>query len=96
MTDDQGNRWGVSEGKLHLGSLTLPLPVTFGSNWWQRERSERRAWEDADILNNLNSQAARASWGERAKAIRERKERQRQEVVEKPDTTRGPIGGRPR
>lgn len=94
MTDDQGNRWGVSEGKLHLGSLTLPLPINFGGTTWQRERATRRAWEDADILNNLNSQAARAVWGERAKAIRERKERQRREADQQPDTTRT-SGGRP-
>lgn len=95
MTDDQGNRWGVSPGKLHLGSLTLPLPFSFGGTTWQRERAERRAWEDADILNNLSSQAARASWGERAKAIRERKDRQRREAEQKPDTTRS-SGVRPR
>jgi hypothetical protein len=94
MTDEDGNRWGVSQGKLHLGSLTLPLPVQFGGTTWQRERASRRAWEDADILNNLNSQAARASWGERAKAIRERKDRQRREAEAQPDTARS-SGGRP-
>ena len=94
MTDDQGNRWGVSNGKLHLGSLTLPLPVNFGGNMWQAERASRRAWEDADILNNLNSQAARASWGERAKAIRERKDRKRREAEQQPDSVRT-SGGRP-
>ncbi len=98
MTDGDGNRWGISQGKLHLGSLTLPLPVYFGGNSWQRERATRRAWEDADILNNLNSQAARASWGERAKAIRERKERQRREAEQQPDLlpdTSRTSGGRP-
>ena len=96
MTDDEGNRWGVSEGMLHLGSLTLPLPVYFGGNMWQRERATRRAWEDADILNNLSSQAARASWGERARAIRERKERQRREAEVLPDTSRTSGGGQRR
>ena len=93
-TDDQGNRWGVSPGKLHLGSLTLPLPFRFGGTTWQRERAARRAWEDADILNSLSSQAARASWEERARAIRERKDRQRREAEQRPDTTRSP-GVRP-
>ena len=92
-TDGQGNRWGVSPGKLHLGSLTLPLPFNFGRTTWQRERAERRAWEDADILNSLSSQAARASWEERARAIRERKDRLRREAEQKPDTTRS-SGGR--
>jgi hypothetical protein len=78
----------VSPGKLHLGSLTLPLPFGFGGTTWQRERAARRAWEDADILNSLSSQAARASWEERARAIRERKDRQRGEAEQRPDTTR--------
>ncbi len=90
VTDDEGNRWGFSPGQIHLGSLTLPLPFNFGTSTWQRERAARRAWEDADILNNLSSQAARASWEERARAIRERKDRQRREAEEQPDTTAPP------
>ena len=96
MTDAEGNRWGVSKGQLHLGSLTLPLPVSFGGNMWQAERASRRAWEDADILGNLNSQAARASWGERANAIRERKDRLRREADQQPDSARTSGGGPPR
>ncbi len=30
-TDAQGRKWGVSEGKLHLGDITLPLPFSFGT-----------------------------------------------------------------
>lgn len=30
-TDDEGNRWGVSPGQLHLGSITIPLPFSFGT-----------------------------------------------------------------
>lgn len=87
MTDGDGNRWGVSPGKLHLGKLTLPLPFRFASSSWQRERAARKAWEDADILNNISAQAARASWEKRAKAIRERKDRERKDVDQKSDTT---------
>ena len=94
-TDDQGNRWGVSPGKLHLGSLTLPLPFNFGGTTWQRQRTARRAWEDADILNSLNAQEFRAHWEDRARAIRERKDRQRREAGQQPDTTRRPGGRQP-
>ncbi len=87
MTDGDGNRWGVSPGKLHLGKLTLPLPFRFASSSWQRERAARKAWEDADILNNISAQAARASWEKRAKAIRERKDRERKDADQKSDTT---------
>ncbi|MEQ9568580.1 MAG: hypothetical protein RLN75_00185, partial [Longimicrobiales bacterium] len=30
-TDEDGNRWGISPGKLHLGSITIPLPFSFGA-----------------------------------------------------------------
>ena len=76
-TDDQGRRWGISEGQLHLGDLTLPLPFYFGGNSWQRELASRRAWEDQDILNGANIQALRSSWRERAEAIRSRRDRNR-------------------
>ena len=37
-TDEEGRRWGISPGKLHLGDLTLPLP-SFGTSSAQRERA---------------------------------------------------------
>jgi hypothetical protein len=76
-TDDQGRRWGISPGKLHLGDLTLPLPFYFSGNTWQRDLASRRAWEDQDILNGANVQALRSSWRERAEAIRRRRDRDR-------------------
>ena len=76
-TDDQGRRWGVSPGQLHLGNITLPLPFYFGGNSWQREQAGRRAWEDQDILTGANGQALRSSWRERAEAIRSRRDRDR-------------------
>jgi hypothetical protein len=79
-TDDQGRRWGVSPGQLHLGDITLPLPFSFRGNAWQREQAVRRAWEDQDILNGANNQALRSSWKERAEAIRNRRNRDRDET----------------
>lgn len=91
-TDDQGRRWGISPGQLHLGDITLPLPFYFSGNSWQREQASRRAWEDQDILNGANAQALRSSWRERAEAIRRRQDRNRDENVEAVDTTRGSGG----
>ena len=88
-TDANGRRWGVSPGRIHLGDVTLPLPVYFSGNSWQREQATRRAWEDQDILNGANAQAVRASWKERAEAIRRRKDRERRNTDVPPDTTRG-------
>ena len=91
-TDDQGRRWGISPGQLHLGSLTLPLPFYFSGNSIQREQAARRAWETQDILNGTNAQAVRASWRERAEAIRRRQNRDRDENSIVSDTT-GTSGG---
>ena len=78
-TDDQGRRWGISAGQLHLGDITLPLPFYFSGNSLQREAAARRAWEDQDILNGAATQALRSSWRERAEAIRTRRQRDRDE-----------------
>lgn len=77
ITDDQGRKWGISPGQLHLGDITLPLPFYFGGNSWEREQASRRAWEDQDILNGANVQALTSSWRERADAIRRRRDRDR-------------------
>ena len=86
-TDDQGRRWGISPGQLHLGDITIPLPFYFGGNSIQRELAARRAWEDQDILNGANAQALRASWRERAEAIRRRQDRGRGRNTASSDTT---------
>ncbi|MBH16251.1 MAG: hypothetical protein CME30_03090 [Gemmatimonadetes bacterium] len=87
-TDSEGRRWGVSPGRLHMGDISIPLPIYFGQNSWQRERSTRRAWEDRDIMNASSGAAVRQSWRERAEAIRRRRDRERSETVMPPDTIR--------
>ncbi len=91
-TDDQGRRWGVSPGQLHLGGITLPLPFYFGGNSLQRDQATRRAWEDQTILNGANTQDIRGSWSDRAEAIRRRRDRDRDGNVEVADTTGGSGG----
>jgi hypothetical protein len=83
-TDDQGRRWGISPGQLHLGDITLPLPFYFSGNSLQREAAARRAWEDQDILNGAAIQVLRSSWRERAEAIRTRRQRDRDETPAAP------------
>jgi hypothetical protein len=89
-TDDQGRRWGVSPGQLHLGDITLPLPFYFSGNSLQREAAARRAWEDQDILNGAATQALRSSWRERAEAIRTRRQRVRDETAAAPAAPAAP------
>lgn len=87
-TDEDGGRWGVSPGKIHLGDLTLPLPFSFGAPW--NSDAARRAREDAEINRAAEAAAARETQEERAEAIRERREHQRSTP---PDTTGGSGGG---
>lgn len=85
-TDDEGNKWGVSPGTLHLGSLKLPLPQSlFG----RTPGADPYADEMDARLGEIDAQAARGrvweTWERRAAAIRERKDRERAAAG---DTTR--------
>jgi len=90
-TGENGERWGVSPGKLHLGKLTLPLPFGFSGNAWQRERASRRAFEDADIRNGAAASIMADYWEQRVEAIRLRRERERRR--EQSDSTKTKPGG---
>jgi len=89
-TDESGNKWGVSPGKLHLGKITLPLPFYFGpANGVQRDELARRAAELRDIEQGASLGAVRETIKERAKAIRDRRDAERAaERGEVADTTR--------
>jgi hypothetical protein len=87
FTDDDGKRWGVSSEGLHLGDVTLPLPnlgAPYDPNAWKGSM-------DADLERAAWSAAARETLEERARILRERKDREREE---RPDTTGGGGGGR--
>ncbi|MFQ5537054.1 MAG: hypothetical protein ACE5GJ_06335 [Gemmatimonadota bacterium] len=86
-TDGEGKRWGVSPGKLHLGDVTLPLPFEFGVTPGQRDAAKRRAWEWEEVRRGAITGELRDSWKERAKAIRERRDRERRESRARPDTS---------
>lgn len=77
VRDGEGGRWGISPGKLHLGKLTLPLPLYYTEEW----DPERGEWYD------LEAQVDRAlileSFEDRVRAIRERRDRERRERREK-------------
>ena len=81
-TDDDGKRWGVSPGQLHLGDITLPLPFGFSAPPSVRERNANRLWAWDDIDRGAAAKGVRDYWKERAEAIRRRREAERL-----PDTT---------
>jgi len=84
-TDGEGKRWGISEGKIYLGDLALPLPFAFGTPVGKRDEVNRRAWEWEEIQRGAASGAVRDSWKERAEAIRARRDRERARA--RPDTS---------
>lgn len=86
-TDAQGRRWGVSEGQLHLGDVTVPLPFAFGTPVGRRDEIRQRAWEWEEITRGAASGEVRDSWKDRAMAIRERRDRERAQGAP-PDTSR--------
>lgn len=85
-TDAQGRKWGVSEGQLHLGGVTLPLPFAFGTPVGRRDEAKQRAWEWEEITRGAATGEVRDSWKDRAQAIRERRDRERAKTP--PDTSR--------
>lgn len=85
-TDAQGRRWGVADGQLHLGDVTLPLPFAFGTPVGRRDEIRQRQWEWEEITRGSATGELRDSWKDRAKAIRERRDRERAQA--RPDTSR--------
>ena len=75
--DKTGNKWGVTPGQLHLGSITLPLPIYFNPPAGRREDAAK----SARIYAESNAQAKRMEVEEtfesRVKAMRKRKDAQR-------------------
>lgn len=73
-TDAEGRRWGVSPGKLHLGGIELPLPLSFSPTPEQRERilewHEIQAQAEQGLIDE--------TFEERVDAIRERREADRE------------------
>ena len=85
-TDGEGDRWGVSPGKLHLGSVTLPLPFAFGTLVGKRDETNRRLWQWDEITRQSARVGVEESWKERAEAIRARRDRERARA-NPPDTS---------
>jgi len=76
VEDRAGGKWGISPGKLHLGSVTLPLPLFFpvdmdqmaqDAYWYELETQLHRA----EFLESFDA---------RVRAIRERRDKERAEA----------------
>jgi hypothetical protein len=88
IKDKNGGRWGVTPGQIHLGSITLPLPITFQAPNMTRQESEKNLQEWSEIQRQADRASARRTFDERVKAIRERKEKEKAEKEKaKPNTS---------
>jgi hypothetical protein len=87
VRDGSGNRWGISEGVLHLGSLRIPVEVPLSEELKARDRT----WTEIQL------QAGRvetsAAFDERVRAIRERKDQERATRNSGGSSTAGPPAG---
>lgn len=82
VTGKDGERWGISPGKLHLGKITLPLPFGFQAPPGRREETAERLREWSEIEDQALRAQIRDQFNERVKQMNERKERERQEKQE--------------
>jgi len=74
FTDGDGRRWGVADGQLFLGGLTLPLP-SFAPPPGSEARE--RAWQWAEITRQGQSIAVQQTVRDRMEAIRARRDAER-------------------
>lgn len=94
-TDEDGNRWGISPGKLHLGSITIPLPFSFGAPAGASDDLLDAMAIDREIQRAAGQLETDATIRERAAAIRARvdAERERARAATAGDSTRSGGGG---
>ena len=80
LKDKDGNRWGVSPGKVHLGKVTLPAPFGFAASPQAQEASAREGRQRGEIDRQVADRERRDSFQERVKATRERKDAERRTI----------------
>jgi hypothetical protein len=73
VEDASGGRWGISPGKIHLGSVTLPLPLFFPVD--MEEQARQAYWRELE--HQLDRAEFLDSFDARVRAIRERRDRER-------------------
>jgi hypothetical protein len=92
VTDADGGRWGVSPGKIHLGSVTLPLPFQLATPAGRREEVAGRLANWTAIQQQATIVEGREIVKDRIKAIEQRKAAERaarQNPVTTPPATTG-------
>jgi hypothetical protein len=93
VTGEDGKRWGVSPGKLHLGDITLPLPLAFATPPGRRDEVNARTQSWSEIEAQATRAESKDNFRDRVKEIRKRKERERASVAANKPTTEKKKGG---
>lgn len=71
VRDGNGNRWGIADGTLHLGSIRIQVDMPLGDELKARERTWTELQLQADRIET------REQFNDRVRAIRERTEQER-------------------
>lgn len=79
VKDKNGGRWGVSPEGIHLGGVTLPVPIQFSTPAGRRDAVNGAIRNWSDIQTQRGQAEVRAGIEDRVKAIRERKEAERRD-----------------
>jgi hypothetical protein len=77
VTDKNGDKWGVSPGKVHLGGVTLPVPVQLGGSGEQQRAADEAKRQREEIQRGEETRDQRETMKERTRATRERKDAER-------------------
>ena len=85
----EGNKWGVSPGKIHLGPVTLPLPLYLGPHPAQQRELGQATQDWYLIQSQRGRQAIDDEFEARVKAIRERRAREEAQKKAEEDSTKG-------
>ncbi len=76
VTDGDGDRWGVADGRLYLGDFAIPFPMTFSGSSADREYLR----DFAEMQRQGQTAVIQQSVRERMEAIRARRDRERAEA----------------
>jgi len=78
VKDEEGGRWGVSPGAIHLGSITIPLADSyFAVAPGRREEFVGRVRTWNELQDQAVREEARETFKDRVKAIEDRMDRER-------------------
>jgi hypothetical protein len=77
FTDKDGKKWGISPGKVHLGGVTLPLPIGFSPSPDQAREGRERDARAGEIKDHADRARVRGSIQDQARTTREQRDRDR-------------------